>query len=52
LKVLKGKPTYPSLLRNHIQSRKANGFEGHSIKLESVHKLEWIGSDDELLAMA
>jgi hypothetical protein len=52
LKILKGKPAYPSLLRNHVQSRKANNYEGHSIKLESVHKLDWIGSDEELLTMA
>lgn len=27
-------------------------YEGHSIKLESVCKLDYIGSDDELLSMA
>ena len=52
LKVLKGRSQYPSQLKNGIKSRKASSYEGHSLKLESVTKLDWIGSDEELLAMA
>lgn len=53
LKVLKSKASqYQSQTRNGIKSRKALQYEGHSIKVESVCKLNWIGSDNELLAMA
>ena len=39
-------------MRNSIKSRKANQYDGHSLKLESVCKLNWIGSDEELLSLA
>lgn len=51
-KVLKGRPTQPSFLRNGIKSRKVTGFEGHNIKVEQVLRLQEIGSDEELLKMA
>lgn len=51
-KVLKGRNQYKSLIRNGIKSRKLESYEGHSIKLESVTKLDWIGSDEELFSMA
>ena len=35
-----------------MKSRKAIQFEGHALKLESVCKLDGIGDDEELLAMA
>jgi len=52
LKVLKSKSQYPSQTRHHIKSRKASQYEGHSLKVESVCKLDWLGSDEELLALA
>lgn len=51
-KVLRNRNLYPSQTRNHIKSRKATNYEGHSLKLESVCKLLWLGSDEELLALA
>lgn len=51
-KVLKPKNNYSSVLRHHIKSRKVSQYEGHTLKLESVCKLDWIGSDDDLLQMA
>ena len=39
-------------MRNGVRSRKMTGFDGHSIKVESVTKLDWIGSHDELLSAA
>ena len=51
-KVLRNKSQYQSSLRNGIKSRKTTNFEGHSLKLESVYKLDWLGSEDELLALA
>ena len=51
-KVLRNKSQYQSTLRNGIKSRKTTHFEGHSLKLESVCKLDWLGSDEELLALA
>ena len=51
-KVLKSRSQYQSTMRNSIKSRKANQYDGHSLKLESVCKLNWIGSDDELLSLA
>jgi len=51
-KVLRNRNQYPSQTRNQIKSRKAANYEGHSIKLESVCKLHWLGSDEELLALA
>ena len=39
-------------MRNNIKSRKAIQYEGHSLKLESVCKIDWLGSDSELLNMA
>jgi hydrogenase maturation factor HypF (carbamoyltransferase family) len=52
LKVLKGKNTPQSLLRNGIKSRQLKGFEGHNIKIEQIFKLASIGSDENLLLMA
>lgn len=52
IKVLKSKTNYTSCLRNHIRSRRASAYEGHSIKLEQVVRLNSIGSDSELLTMA
>ena len=52
VKVLKGRNSYPSALRNNIKSRKISAYEAHSLKLESVIKLDWIGSEEELLLMA
>jgi hypothetical protein len=52
IKILKGKQTYNSCLKNHIKSRKAAAYEGHSIKLEQVVKLQSVGTDSELLQMA
>ena len=40
------------MVRNGIKSRKTTQFEGHSLKLESIVKLDWLGSDEELLALA
>ena len=51
-KVLRNKSMYPSQVRNQFKSRKATNYEGHSLKLESVCKLDWLGSDEELLALA
>ena len=51
-KVMKPKNTYSSQLKREIRSRKATNYEGHSLKLESVVKLEWLGSDEELLCLA
>lgn len=51
-KVLKGRNQYKSQIRNGIKSRNLDIFEGHSLKLESITKLDWIGSDEELFAMA
>ena len=51
-KVLKTRSQYPSQMRHSIKSRKATTYEGHSLKLESVCKLDWLGSDEELLALA
>lgn len=48
-KVLKPRSNYSSALRHHIKSRKLGQYEGHTLKLESVVKLDWIGSDEELL---
>ena len=44
-KVLKSQTNYPSHLKNGIKSRRAQGYEGHSLKLETVCKRDWIGSD-------
>lgn len=52
VKVLKGRPNYKSLIKNGIKSRKLETYEGHSIKVEKLVKLDWIGSDEELFAMA
>lgn len=52
LKVLKGRPNYKSIIKNGIKSRKLDIYEGHSIKVEKVIKLDWIGSDEELFSMA
>lgn len=51
-KVLKGRSTYPSAIRHHIKSRKQSSYEGHSLKLEGYARLEFIGTEDELLNMA
>jgi hypothetical protein len=51
-KVLKGRNTPQSYLRNGIKSRKLTGFEGHNIKIEQIFKLGSIGSDESLIAMA
>lgn len=51
-KVLRSRPQYASQNRHNIKSRKASGFEGHSLKLESVCKIDWLGGEDELLQMA
>jgi hypothetical protein len=51
-KVLKARNVYPSAPRNGIKSRRINGFDGHSIKIESVTRLDWIGSNEELLLAA
>lgn len=51
-KVLKARNVYPAQSRNGIKSRRMNGFEGHSIKIESVTRLDWIGSNEELLLAA
>ena len=52
LKVLKPKNTYPAALRHGIKSRKISSYEGHTLKIESILKLDWIGSEEELLLMA
>lgn len=52
LKVLKGRNNYKSLIKNGIKSRKLDTYEGHSLKIEKIIKLDWIGSDEELYAMA
>jgi hypothetical protein len=52
LKVLKGRPNYKSLIKNGIKSRKLDTYDGHSLKVEKLMKLDWIGSDEELFAMA
>ena len=52
LKVLKGRSNYKSLIKNGIKSRKLETYEGHSIKIEKLMRLDWIGSDEELYAMA
>lgn len=52
VKVLKGRPNYKSLIKHGIKSRKLETYEGHSIKVEKLIKLDWIGSDEELFAMA
>jgi hypothetical protein len=52
LKVLKGRPNYKSLIKNGIKSRKLDSYEGHSLKFEKLFRLDWIGSDEELYAMA
>ena len=51
-KVLKTRSQYPSQTRHNIKSRKAIAYEGHSLKIDSVCKLDWLGSDEELLALA
>lgn len=51
-KVLKGRNNYKSLIKNGIKSRKLDTYEGHSLKIEKIVKLDWIGSDEELYAMA
>jgi hypothetical protein len=51
-KVLKARNVYPSQSRNGIKSRRMNGFDGHSVKIESVTRLDWIGSNEELLLAA
>jgi hypothetical protein len=51
-KVLKSRNTYQSQMRNSIKSRKTSTFEGHSLKIESVTRLDRIGSDDELMLAA
>ena len=52
LKVLKGRNNYKHLIKNGIKSRKLDTYEGHSLKIEKIIKLDWIGSDQELYAMA
>ena len=51
-KVMKNKAQYQSQIRHALKSRKQTQYEGHSLKLESICKLEWMGSDDELLSLA
>lgn len=51
-RILKNRNQYASQIRHGIKSRKANHYEGHSLKLESVCKLLWLGSDEELLQLA
>ena len=52
MKVLKGRPNYKSIIKHGIKSRKLETYEGHSLKVEKLLKLDWIGSDEELYAMA
>ena len=52
LKVLKGRPNYKSVIKHGLKSRKLEVYEGHSLKAEKLIKLDWIGSDEELFAMA
>lgn len=51
-RVIKGRNTYQSTMRNGIRSRKSGAFEGCSIKLENYETLDSLGTHEELLEMA
>lgn len=39
-------------MRNGLRSRETSSFEGHSVKVENVCKLDLLGSDEDLQGMA
>lgn len=43
-RVVKGRNSYPSSLRNGIKSRKMGQFDGHSIKFERAEFLQSLGT--------
>lgn len=51
-RVVKGRNSYQSTVRNGIRSRKSGAFEGCSIKLENYTTLDALGTHEELLKMA
>ena len=52
LRVSRARAAYNSSLKNGVRSKKLNNFQGHSIKVEGYSNLNFLGTEDELKAMA
>ena len=52
LRVSKGRAAYNSSLKNGVRSKKLNNYQGHSIKVENYLQRNFLGTEEELKAMA
>ena len=52
LRVSRGRAAYNSSLKNGVRSKKLNNYQGHSIKVEGYTQRKFLGSEEELKAMA
>ena len=52
LRVSKGRAAYNSSLKNGVKSKKLNNYQGHSIKVENYLQRKFLGTEEELKAMA
>ena len=52
LRVSKARAAYNSSLKNGVRSKKLNNYQGHSIKVEGFSNRNFLGTEEELKAMA
>ena len=52
LRVSRGRAAYNSSLKNGVRSKKLNNYQGHSIKVENYLQRNFLGTEEELKAMA
>ena len=52
LRVTRARAAYNSSLKNGVRSKKLNNYQGHSIKVEGFSNRNFLGTEEELKAMA
>ena len=52
LRVSRARAAYNSSLKNGVRSKKLNNYQGHSIKVEGFSNRNFLGTEEELKAMA
>ena len=52
LRVSKARTAYNSSLKNGVRSKKLNNYQGHSIRVEGHSSRKFLGTEEELKAMA